>query len=41
MTNYSLVNNWSLKLSVVDIAWGGFINSVASLIAKYLEIWLT
>lgn len=41
MTNYSLVNNWSLKLSVVDIAWGGFINSVASLIGKYIDNWLS
>ena len=41
MTNYSLVNNWSLKLSAVDIAWGGFINAIASLIGKYIDNWLT
>ena len=40
MTNYSLLNNWSPKLAAVDIAWGGFINAVASLIGKYIDNWL-
>jgi len=37
MTNYSLLNSWSLKLTAVDILWGGFINSTATLIGKYLD----
>ena len=41
MTNYSLVNNWSLKLSAVDIAWGGFLNAIGSLIGKYIDNWLS
>ena len=40
MTNYSLVKNWSLKLSAVDIAWGGFLNAVGSLLGKYIDNWL-
>lgn len=41
MTNYSLLNSWSLKLTAVDILWGGFVNSVASLIGKFLDNWFT
>jgi uncharacterized membrane protein len=37
MTNHSLLQNWSLKMSAVDMAWGGFINSVATLAGKYLD----
>lgn len=41
MTNYSLLNNWSLKLSAVDIAWGGFLNAMGSLAGKYIDNWLS
>ncbi len=38
MTNHSLLQNWSIKMSIVDMIWGGFINSVATLAGKYLDI---
>ncbi|MBU0946886.1 MAG: DUF2177 family protein [Proteobacteria bacterium] len=38
MTNHSLLQNWSLKMSIVDMAWGGFINGVGTLAGKYLDI---
>lgn len=41
MTNYSLVNNWSLKLSAVDIVWGGSLNAMGSLAGKYLDNWIS
>lgn len=40
MTNYSLIKDWPLKLSVIDICWGGFLNAVATLTAAYLDRWL-
>ncbi len=33
MTNYALLANYSLKMAIVDICWGGFLNSVATLCA--------
>jgi uncharacterized membrane protein len=37
MTNYSLLVNYSLKMAVVDICWGGFLNSVATLCAAVIR----
>ncbi len=37
MTNYSLLANYSLKMAVVDICWGGFLNSVATLCAAVIK----
>ena len=39
MTNYALVNKWSLKMSIVDIIWGGAINSVVTCIAALFSRW--
>jgi uncharacterized membrane protein len=39
MTNYSLVKKWSLRMSVVDILWGGTINAVVTYIAAVLSRW--
>ncbi len=33
MTNYALLDGYSLKLAVVDVCWGGFLNSIAALCA--------
>jgi uncharacterized membrane protein len=41
MTNYSLVSSWSLRMSLVDILWGGSINAVASCLAALLDRWYT
>jgi uncharacterized membrane protein len=37
MTNYALVSKWSLKMSIVDILWGGTINSVVTCIAAVFD----
>lgn len=37
MTNYSLLVNYSLKMALVDICWGGFLNSVATLCAAIIQ----
>lgn len=40
MTNYSLIKDWPLKLSVIDICWGVILNALATLAAAYLDRWL-
>jgi uncharacterized membrane protein len=40
MTNYSLVKNWPLNLSLVDICWGGVLNAAATCAAALLNRWL-
>lgn len=40
MTNYSLIKDWPLKLSVIDICWGVILNASATLAAAYLDRWL-
>ena len=39
MTNYSLVNKWSLRLSIVDILWGGMLNAVITYAAASFDKW--
>jgi uncharacterized membrane protein len=39
MTNYALISKWSLKMSIVDIIWGGAINSVVTCIAAAFSRW--
>jgi uncharacterized membrane protein len=40
MTNYSLVKNWPLRVSLVDICWGGVLNAFATYAAALLDRWL-
>jgi uncharacterized membrane protein len=40
MTNYSLIRDWPLKLSLIDICWGAVLNASATLAAAYLDRWL-
>lgn len=40
MTNYSLLRDWPLRVSLIDICWGGFLNAVGTLAAAYLDRWL-
>jgi uncharacterized membrane protein len=40
MTNYSLLRDWSLRMSLIDICWGMFLNAVGTLVAAYLDRWL-
>jgi uncharacterized membrane protein len=39
-TNYALVANWSLKMALVDLAWGGFACGAAAFLMKHAEAWL-
>jgi uncharacterized membrane protein len=36
-TNYATLKNWSLQLSLVDIAWGTFLMSCVALIMYYVS----
>lgn len=39
-TNFSLVQHWPLRLTLADIAWGGFVCGLATVIAVHLRRWL-
>jgi len=41
MTNYSLVRDWPLSVSLIDIAWGGLLNALGAVAAAWLDRWLT
>jgi uncharacterized membrane protein len=40
LTNYSLIDRWPWRLTLVDLAWGGFICAVTSYVAARLDRWL-
>jgi uncharacterized membrane protein len=40
LTNYSLIDHWPWRMTLVDMAWGGFICAVTSFIAVRLDHWL-
>ena len=40
MTNYSLLRDWPLRVSLIDICWGVFLNATGTLAAAYLDRWL-
>ena len=40
-TNYSLIRDWPLRMSLVDILWGGTICGLVTLIAAHLDRWLS
>lgn len=37
LTNYSLLKNWSLTLTVVDIAWGTVLCALTTVVAGWLQ----
>lgn len=37
MTNYALLKHYSLKMAMIDICWGGFLNSMATLAAAIIR----
>lgn len=37
MTNYSLLANYSLKMALVDICWGGVLNGIATVCAAFIH----
>ena len=40
MTNYSLLKGWPLKVSLIDICWGGVLNASATYAAALLDRWM-
>ncbi|MFB3776320.1 MAG: DUF2177 family protein [Bryobacteraceae bacterium] len=40
MTNYALVRGWPLRLALIDICWGAFLNAAGALAATRLDRWL-
>lgn len=40
MTNMSTLNGWSLKLAVVDMAWGTFVTAAAATAGCFVTAWL-
>jgi uncharacterized membrane protein len=40
LTNYSLIDRWPWRMTLVDMAWGGFIGAVTSYVAVLLDRWL-
>jgi len=39
LTNYSLIERWPWRMTLVDMAWGGFICSFTSYVAVVLDRW--
>lgn len=39
MTNQSLLRNWPLKVTLIDILWGGTLCAISSFIAALLDRW--
>lgn len=37
LTNYTTLQNYSLKLTIIDIMWGGVIAGIASFLTKYFS----
>ena len=40
MTNYCLLRDWPIRIALIDIAWGAFLNAIGALIAGFLDRWL-
>ena len=40
MTNLAMLAGWPLKLSLIDILWGGVLCAVTTSLAAYLDRWL-
>ena len=36
LTNLATIKNWSLKVTIIDLIWGGFLTSIVS----SLTIWI-
>jgi uncharacterized membrane protein len=40
MTNYCLLRDWPIRIALIDICWGAFLNAIGALIAGFLDRWL-
>ena len=36
-TNYSIINHWPLKITLIDFLWGTFLCSISSLFATFVD----
>jgi uncharacterized membrane protein len=41
LTNYATLDGWSLRYVVVDVAWGGVICGIATIVASKLDTWFS
>lgn len=37
LTNLAILANWTLKLTIVDILWGVFVNALGGFIITYID----
>jgi len=40
LTNLALIANWSVRITLVDIAWGCFLCGTSSVAMRWLSMWL-
>ena len=40
MTNYCLLQDWPLRIVLIDICWGALLNAIGALAAGFLDRWL-
>jgi uncharacterized membrane protein len=40
LTNLAMLAGWSLKLSLLDMVWGGILCALSTTLAAYLDRWL-
>jgi uncharacterized membrane protein len=40
LTNFATVRNWTLQITLLDIAWGAFASAVAAAVSYYAARWV-
>jgi uncharacterized membrane protein len=40
LTNFAVLKNWPLTITIIDIAWGTFLTAVVSTISFYIAKWV-
>ncbi len=40
LTNFATLRNWTLQISILDIAWGAFASAVAATVSYYAARWM-
>lgn len=40
LTNYATLRNWGFRITAIDMAWGTFVSSAASVLAYWASSWL-
>ena len=39
LTNYATLRNWTLQITLLDVAWGAFASGVAATVSYYVVRW--